>query len=416
MRKIIFIFFTAFILVGIFGCLKKNDDGNEEIVIKNGGTIELKNEQADIYYEGGYTSSKVKTRSAEKNRNFGYNIIFSAIVSPIEVDGEIVQANDIKIDGNKAYIAYNYAGDEFRGAVQIINITDKSNPVIIKEIQFKDIDINCIYVKGNTMLYGGQANPDKYTEGRSVVGYIDLSNLDNLTEEELLNGMHFYNRSYAVTSIARRGENYYIGVGAAEGGVIITDLLLKEISTAGFISIEDVRDIEEYDSGVVLLAGTTDVVNGSAKVAKILDKEVKNEIAIDSLKSQETKATIEVWKGTIALLGLSEGGMAAVNLLNDEIYFNIANPDSSVKHVTNSVTGDGALIFTANGEYGFRVLDVDETKINTDFATVAGYYPYEGLTDREGNNYSANHIVYKSGYLFVASGVGGVNIFNLSKK
>ncbi len=95
MRKIIFIFFTAFILVGIFGCLKKNDDGNEEIVIKNGGTIELKNEQADIYYEGGYTSSKVKTRSAEKNRNFGYNIIFSAIVSPIEVDGEIVQANDM---------------------------------------------------------------------------------------------------------------------------------------------------------------------------------------------------------------------------------------------------------------------------------------------------------------------------------
>lgn len=416
MRKIILIFFIAFILVGILGCLKKNDDGNEKIVIKNGGTIELKNQPVDIYYEGAYTSSKLKTRIAEKNTNFGYNITFTAVAPPIEVDGKIVQANDIKIQGNKAYIAYNYAGDEFRGAVQIINIADKSNPVIVKEIQFKDIDINCIYVQEDTLLYGGMANPDKYTEGRSVVGYIDLSNLDNLTEEELLNGMHFYNRSYAVTSIARKGENYYIGVGAAEGGVIITDLLLNEIANGGFISIEDVRDIEEYDSGVVLISGTTDVINGNAKVAKILDKKIANEISIDSLKSQETKATIEVWKGAVALLGLSEGGMAAVNLLNNEIYFNLANPDSNLKHVTNSVTGEGALIFTANGEYGFRVLDVDESKLDTGFAAVAGYYPYEGLIDREGNNYSANHIVYKSGYLFVASGVGGVNIFNLSKK
>ena len=416
MRKIILIFFTAFILVGIFGCLKKNDDGNEEIVIKNGGTIELKNEQADIYYEGGYTSSKVKTRSAEKNRNFGYNIIFSAIVSPIEVDGEIVQANDIKIDGNKAYIAYNYAGDEFRGAVQIINITDKSNPVIIKEIQFKDIDINCIYVKGNTMLFGGQANPDKYTEGRSVVGYIDLNKLDSITADDITNGMNFFSKSYAVTSIARRGSNYYIGVGAKDGGVIVTDLNLTEITTGSFITLPDIRDIEEYQNGVILLAGTTDNESTTGKVAKITDSTIEKTINITDFKSKYTKATIEVWKGTVALLGLAEGGMAAMDLKTDKIYYTLPNPDSNTLHATNSVSSDGSLLFTANGEYGFRVLDVDGTKTDSNFAKVAGYYPYKRKVDSNGVNYSANHVIYKSGSLFVASGVGGVQIFNLSKK
>ena len=91
-------------------------------------------------------------------------------------------------------------------------------------------------------------------------------------------------------------------------------------------------------------------------------------------------------------------------------------PDDNPLHVTNSVSSDGNLLFTANGEYGFRVLDVDGNKTDSNFATVAGYYPYNGVTNSNGVNYSANHVVYKSGNLLVASGVGGVQIFNLSKK
>jgi hypothetical protein len=78
------------------------------------------------------------------------------------------------------------------------------------------------------------------------------------------------------------------------------------------------------------------------------------------------------------------------------------------------VSSDSDLIFSANGEWGFRVFSVQNKQFNA--TTVAGYYPFEGLTDAEDKNYSANHVEYKSGHLFVAAGVGGVQIFTLDKK
>ncbi len=414
MKKYILILITIIAFIGISGCFKKDNNENGNIVIKNSGTIEIKNETADIYYEGSSITSN-KRGAVGKNTEFSYNITLSAVTAPIVVDGKTVQANDIKIQGNRAYISYNYAGEEFRGAVQILDITNKENPQIIKEIQFKDIDINCVYVQGDTFLFGGMANPDNYT-GRTVVGFIDLTKLDNLTDDDITNGMNFFSKSYAVTSIARRGSNYYIGVGAKDGGVIVTDLNLTEVTTGSFITLPDVRDIEEYQNGVITLAGTTDNDSTTGKIVKIADTSIDKEIEIADFNSEYTKATIEVWKGTVALLGLAEGGMAAMDLNTDEIYFTLVNPDDNPLHVTNSVSSDGNLLFTANGEYGFRVLDVDGNKTDSNFATVAGYYPYNGVTNSNGVNYSANHVVYKSGNLLVASGVGGVQIFNLSKK
>ena len=209
------------------------------------------------------------------------------------------------------------------------------------------------------------ANPDKYENGRCIVGYINLNNIENITEEEILNGMNFYDISYAVTSIARRGDNYFIGVGAKDGGIIITDLTLARVTTGSFISLPDVRDVESYQDGVVALAGTTDNESSVGKVVTLTESGINTSTDIDDFNSPYTKATIEVWRGNVALLGLAEGGIAAMDLNDKSIYFKLANPDENILHATNSVTADGNLMFSANGEYGFRVMEVDENKLNS---------------------------------------------------
>jgi len=62
-------------------------------------------------------------------------------------------------------------------------------------------------------------------------------------------------------------------------------------------------------------------------------------------------------------------------------------------------------------EYTLMVKNSMNGKDDT-FAEVIGYFPFENL--KVGDvPYSANHIDYKNNYLFVASGVGGVNIYYL---
>ncbi len=115
------------------------------------------------------------------------------------------------------------------------------------------------------------------------------------------------------------------------------------------------------------------------------------------------------------MLALSEAGFKVVDLNNENIIYEAENPElASGIPYTNSVSSDGRLVFSANGEWGFRVFSVSGKKF--DEATLAGYYPFEGVTDSSGQNYSANHVEYKSNHLFVASGAGGVQVFTLDKK
>jgi len=108
--------------------------------------------------------------------------------------------------------------------------------------------------------------------------------------------------------------------------------------------------------------------------------------------------------------------MKVMDLKNGGDYlYEIENPEAPDGRLsyTNSVSSDGKLIFTANGEYGFRVFEVPGNDFQD--TELKAYYPYDEHVVGD-FNYSANHVEYKSNYLFVACGVGGVEIFQLEKK
>jgi hypothetical protein len=398
-------------LLVLVSCDLFNEDGtaplSDQFVMSSGGEISIVGDTV-YFYEEDEDSTVQMTALAKKVKDIGYDVMLAARIPAVNVDGFLVQANDIVISGNEAYIAYNFAGDPFRGAIQIIDIKKKGEPEIIEEILLPSMDVNALYVDGSDLIFGGAADPDIWGF-KSFVGRI---NTNDINPSEIATSITQL-PSHAVTGITKSGGSFKITVGAADGKLVtLSDDFVNENS----MDLPDARHIADYQNGVIVIAGTTDNDEADGKVVLVeQDDTTGTEITVADFGSDYHKATVEVFEGTTALLALSEAGFKVLDLSNETFIFEASNPemDGGLSY-TNSVSSDGSLIFSANGEWGFRVFAVSGKQF--DGATLAGYYPFEGVTDSLGQNYSANHVEYKSNNLFVASGSGGVQVFTLDKK
>ncbi len=92
---------------------------------------------------------------------------------------------------------------------------------------------------------------------------------------------------------------------------------------------------------------------------------------------------------------------------------NPAGNDPAIKTNTNSVSADGNLLFTANGNYGFRIFRIKNGNFSE--TELVGFVPFDELKAGE-EYYSANHVTFRGNTLFVASGVGGVNVYTFTGK
>jgi hypothetical protein len=275
------------------------------------------------------------------------------------------------------------------------------------------MDIICLHQRGSDLIFGGMANPDVFEGKRSFIGKI---NLYRPRASDIADSIVFLS-SYAATGVTSYDDNYYVSLGAADGGIKILDNTMTPVQgTLDEIDLlaDDIRDIEAFDDGVVALAGTTDSDTITASLLIIKDSVVDSSIPIENFDSPEAKATVEV-NDNYAYLGLSAKGFQVYDMSSDSgsPLFTYDNPDADPLHVTNSISYYDNLIFSANGEYGFRVLDYTPSDTS---AAIVGYYSFAGLTDDEGQNYSANHIVYRRRCLIVAAGAGGVLFYDLSNK
>lgn len=355
-----------------------------------------------------------------------YTIVQAARIPPVEVGGRTVQANDIVVNqsGNTAYIAYNYQGGPWVGALHVVDLTKKGEPEVIKQIQLEHMDVNALYLDGNTLLIAGAADPDRFPDSnepgdvaRSFVMALDVRTLD---EDEMARTVVRL-PSYAATGVSRHSDRYYVGVGARDGSIQALDL---DFGVVGSLDRADIRDIETYDNGIIALAGTTDAPETEGHVVVATSGALDNSTAIGiaGFGSDYHKATIEMWQGTVALLGLSEAGWKVMDMRSpDSFLAQVDNPAAceagqeleDLLCNTNSVSTDGNIIFTANGQFGFRVF---RPKSKNDFADpeLLGYYHpgvEAGLPLEE--QYSANHVEFRAGHLFVASGARGVFVYTL---
>lgn len=374
------------------------------IVVSNGGRLVAKNQKVTLTSE---KRSLQQAVAAVPVQEFPYDITYTAQVPPVLVGGDPVQANDIEVCGcDRAIIAYNTAGDVFAGAIQIVDTRDRAHPVITKEIKFGAMDINAVASVGNTLYFGGQADPDVYGF-KAFVAKVDLT---NLTAAAITAGMKPV-RSHAVTAIAKSADEVFVGVGARDGGVEVFDL---NLAPKRFVAKTDVRSIAyAAGTGVFGLAGTTDGAAAGATFFPI-NAAGRQPIGLGDFRSDYAKATVELGAGSLAYMGLSQAGMQVRKVDGGALSFSLPNPSNDPLDATNGVSTDNDLAFVANGEYGFRVVRIKSlTGVGAAFGEVAGYHRLSG-PQYDGKRYSANLVKYKGGHLFVASGLGGVNLYGLT--
>lgn len=429
-------------LVALFltGCFLTEDKTDLNY---SGGKVVLKDLEIELESEN--QVNLAPSRAVIGDKEFEYRIKYIANIEPIVIDGIEVQANDIKIYQDRAYIAYNTAGVEYRGALQVVDISEEDNPKIKNTIIFPDKDINSVYYNENTediILGGGEA---KAGDDTAFISRIPASKVSmDIFDENKVSLL-----SQQLTSITHLDGQYYFTVGASNGGIfkIEEDFDKNSISILE-MSKNDIRDIE--NDGESLLALYTDGVTGNLVFGE-------DEIELGEFTSIEHKSTLEYYKtgeeddlldneDGFVFLGMADQGFKIVKLGGEEnidkVIFEAENPVSETLEIaSNSVSYDNGFIFWALGEYGFKVLRLKglslideatgETAYDEDkFVESVGYHSLDKSFYTSVSNIalSANHIVFKQNiekvggknieknYLFVASGVGGVNIYNLIQK
>lgn len=360
------------------------------------GRVSLSNEVLTIETTNG--SQKPGNRAKAKDE---LTLTLVATVTPPSHEGQVLQANEIIIKGNRAYVGYNMQGETYLGGVDVFDISDPGKPVLTSSAILNNSDVNGLAIQGNT-LYLATASGDASLTSPAALEIIELSGLD-LTENHQLIDL----KSYAATDVDISGNTLYVTTGADGGQVVQIDANTLTVNKE--LALEDARGVDTDSLQVGVVAGTT------ARLLSFDSKTNENEgdYLLDGATIPFSKSTIEIKSG-MAIMGLGDGGTQVVCLSDGKLLEHIAPPvvaalDSSVT-VTNAATAYKRSIFISNGEAGVYVAmtdsNINSNKCELDNLELVGKLQ---LDMKE----SVNHVTYRNDVLFVAAGTGGLQIVQI---
>jgi len=327
-----------------------------------------------------------------------------AEVTPPSVNGEVLQATDIYIKSNKAYVSYNMIGEPYLGAVDIFNVRDEEDPELISSIIFTDSDVNGLTYKSN-YLYLAMATSRSEFESPAVVEKVRIRH-DQFTDETET----FDIPSWAATDVEVSARHLFVTSGADSG--YVTVIKLADDTVEFSYPVEDARGVDTDGDEVVVVAGTP------ARVVTFDydDAELLADFSLSGANTPFSKSTIEVFRRK-AVVALGDGGTQIICLNDGSVIETIEPPvveglDPSVT-VTNAVTTSGKTLYISNGEAGVYVAwsqdkfssnncDVDDLQMIGDF--------------RFGDLQSVNAIKVNHKHLFVAGGLGGLKILEVEEE
>lgn len=327
-------------------------------------------------------------------------------IDPPTVDGFVVQANDIDILGDRAVVAYNFAGDVFKGAVQLIDFSHPDRPQMLSEVLYSDADVNAVALEG-THLYVGLASGDPTLATPALVTELSLAGL-GLERSTLWTSLP----SWAVTDLAVQGNQLVASVGADLGGVALLERNLLRMTR--FAELPDARGVT-VDAGQTVLA----VSGTDAYVCTYLTPglDLQSRVEVTGYRTAYAKGTIEM-TGRYCFLGAGEGGFQVRDTAG-ALLAALNGGDFSAERadlvVANAATAANRLGFVAAGALGVQVVslgrysEVDET---TAGAGDGGDLWVLGELDFEAS-VSSNMVKAKNDLLVVAAGLGGVKLVKM---
>jgi hypothetical protein len=324
-------------------------------------------------------------------------------VQPPSVNGQVVQANDIDIRGQTAVIAYNFAGDAFAGAVQVVDFSHPDHPELVAEVRYTDADADAVVLDGSH-LYVGLASDDPALTTPAMVAELKLTGQGLERTDGWLQMP-----SWAVTDLALHGNDLVASVGARDGGVVQIDR--NNLHVSGWAALPDARGVAVDDGqGVMVVCGTDAYLSKHGLPGLAL----QSRASVTGYHIPNAKGTIEVASHR-CYLGAGDGGLQ-VRGSDGQLLATLSNGDfSNVRPdqmVVNAVSVTNNLAFVAGGALGVQVVDLGRFRCDG-HESDSNYQPRVlGQLDFE-DDVSSNMVKAKNNILVVAAGLGGVKLVKM---
>ncbi len=377
------------------------DEQQENLILENdlvklSSSINFENSGVLEIFEDEQNTNK-QFSSAKADEAGDYPITLVAQVSPPSYGGStVLTASHVDVDGDYAYVSYNLAGEDYFGAIDIINVADPHNPVVTSRLIYLNSDINSLqYSDGYLYAVGGLNKEASLTASSS--SFVTKIRINAGGTMDLGAGILYgYQPGDNATDIHVDGNEVYVCSGK-DGSVTIYDAKDFDVKKEELFS--DLRSLAFDNNKVALLDAGFGL--------RILDDNLKTkkEIPINSDFGAYTKRTVDFIDDKIVVAEGSKGvGLYSYSSGTRLQYIPISidpNNTATGDVVNNAVAFNKDIIFMANGGAGLS--------LSEDRGPSAAPY---GVIQING---SVNYVESQGDYAFAASGAEGLQIIKLNR-
>jgi hypothetical protein len=422
MRKLA-ITLTALVALGHLSCSDASGPGNQAndriSITNNAGVLAARvtyfDDSIPLDTVGVGYSAPAQLGSAPINRSSAasqatFNLSLKAEVAPPSIGGQMLQATSVSIVGNLAVVSYNMVGNPYLGAVDVIDVTNKNQPVLTSEALFQNTDVSAVTTSG-TNVYLAEATGDTGFAAPAVFEVVKLVGNQLVLTGNKRTGLS----SFAATSVAS-GTRVYATSGDA-GSLFMLDPTLFTVTSS--IPLHDARWVAVGGGKVAVVQGTP----GKLSVYNESNMSVVGSWAFAGANVAQAKSQAQLVGGK-AFIAAGDSGVQVLSASTGTKVGAVArpNPDSlglspSVV-VTNSIAIDQDLMFISNGEAGVYLAQGSQV------FSATGSEIQQTITMRGklrfGSLQSVNHVAYSAGgpgnpgLLIIAAGLGGLKIVQVN--
>ena len=369
-------------------------------------SIGLETNQAVLRASVSFDNSGVLDIYEEQELNSGYSRfvneqagdypleLIAQIAPPSFSGGENLTATDIHIVGDYAYISYNTAGEDYKGAVDIVNISDPTSPTLTGRAYSYDKDLNAIhYDSGYVYVVGGvDAEQSALATANSVIIKV-AANSGRFDTSDLT---YSYQEGFNANDALVNAGSLYVTSGR-DG--YVTEFSTSTLEILNEEPYQDLRSVAIKDGNYLVLDASIGVrvLNGSLQE--------KSQIQIDSDFRLADKRTLDIMGSNVIVAeGRNGAGVYDINTGVFQEYIPIATNPSNVAEsdiVTNATAYNEGAILMANGGAGLGLAEEENGALN-----IVGVIELNG---------SINYVASRGDYIFAASGREGLQIIKMNK-
>ena len=375
------------------------DDLQEDVVLE---TSETKLQSSisfdrsgvlDIWEEESGTNKSARSND-EPAGDYPLTLV-AQVKAPSYQGNSDLTASHVDINGDYAYVSYNTVGENYFGALEIINISDPANPRVTSRVFYLNADINALKYDGGFVY---------------AVGGVDAEQSATATSNSLL------------AKIPVSGDRFDIAAGISYGfqqGFNANDVQIKDglvwvtSGKDGSLTSYSKSDLQIQDElpfsdlrSLAFDANKIAVLNAGSGVV-VLDENLSTlkEIMIGTNFGDFSKKSLS-FNGDKILVAEANRGAGVYSYSSGSLleYIPILlNPENAEPGdvVTNAVVSNDAVVLMANGAAGLCISEDN-----------GGGTDLFGIIQLEG---SINYVASKDDYIFAASGREGLQIIKLNK-